>query len=219
MLTLLRAIAAIAAFIIFVCVSVVMIVGVFFISVFNVPSGLWSDIPSSGSTLVVAMLIAVPQLILTQSIVWWYGQYQRWRRHFTEDRDDVTQSDQQSSLCAGNRIRYRHRHHDSGFLVRMVGGIGRLVSPGIMRNGLARCRVVLFIHREENDMSKPTWLRMVGAMFAAVFVIGGTGVLAWPVVESFDTENGPFVGWIVFVLILIGAGFSAGPIVAWWLKR
>ena len=81
------------AFILFYCISVVMIVGVFTIAVLNIPDDVLSDYPSFGSVAVAAMLIAAPQLILAQSIVWWYNQYQQWRRYFTEVFANGTESD------------------------------------------------------------------------------------------------------------------------------
>ena len=66
------------AFIAFYCISVVMIISVFTIAVLNIPDEAFSGFPSVRSAMVAMLLIAGPQLILAQSIAWWYSQYQRW---------------------------------------------------------------------------------------------------------------------------------------------
>ena len=97
MTDLLRTVAILAmetiAFIMFYSVSVVMIIGVFTIAVLNIPDEILSDYPDFGSVTVVVMLIAAPQLILAQSIAWWYNQYQQWRRYFIEVFGNGTKSD------------------------------------------------------------------------------------------------------------------------------
>ena len=74
-----RLVIEVIAFMTFYSISIVMIISVFTIAVLNIPDEVLSDYPSVRSVIVAVMLIAGPQLILAQSIVWWYNQYQRWR--------------------------------------------------------------------------------------------------------------------------------------------
>lgn len=71
------------AFLSFCFTSVVMIVSVFTIAVLNIPDEVVFDFCSKRSVLVVMMLMAGPQLILVQTIVWWYKQHQNWREGFS----------------------------------------------------------------------------------------------------------------------------------------
>ncbi len=66
------------AFLTFYIISMVMIISVFIIAALNVPDEVLCDYPSVRSVIVAVTLMGGPQLILAQSIAWWYNQFQRW---------------------------------------------------------------------------------------------------------------------------------------------